>query len=151
MKKQGTLTVSALALAVAVVVPSGAARSQDPGSSEAEIQKYREMISDPMSNPGFLAVDRGEALWSTKRGSKNVGLETCDLGEGPGKLEGAFAKLPRYFADADKVMETMTREYDFGGTSKTYTALLLGGEVFRLGLQWNNTVKAGTGQGDKVL
>lgn len=109
MKKQGTLTVSALALAVAVVVPSGAARSQDPGSSEAEIQKYREMISDPMSNPGFLAVDRGEALWSTKRGSKNVGLETCDLGEGPGKLEGAFAKLPRYFADADKVMDLEVR------------------------------------------
>lgn len=109
MKKQGTLTVSALALAVAVVVPSGAARSQDPGSSEAEIQKYREMISDPMSNPGFLAVDRGEALWSARRGSKNVGLETCDLGEGPGKLEGAFAKLPRYFADADKVMDLEVR------------------------------------------
>ncbi len=28
--------------------------------SEKEIERYRAMISDPMSNPGFLAVDRGE-------------------------------------------------------------------------------------------
>ena len=67
------------------------------------------MISDPMSNPGFLAVDRGEVLWSEKRGSKNVSLEGCDLGLGAGKLEGAFAKLPRYFADADKVMDLEQR------------------------------------------
>ncbi len=67
------------------------------------------MISDPMSNPGFLAVDRGEALWQTARGAKNVTLETCDLGMGPGKLEGAYARLPRYFADADKVMDLEQR------------------------------------------
>jgi sulfur-oxidizing protein SoxA len=67
------------------------------------------MISDPMSNPGYLAVDSGEALWATKRGPKNVSLETCDLGEGPGKLDGAFAKLPRYFADADRVMDAESR------------------------------------------
>jgi sulfur-oxidizing protein SoxA len=82
---------------------------QDAASSEAEIQKYREMISDPMSNPGFLAVDRGEALWSTRRGAKNASLETCDLGEGPGKVEGAYAKLPRFFADAGKVMDLEVR------------------------------------------
>ena len=35
-----------------------------------------------------------------KRGAKNVSLEGCDLGEGPGKLDGAYAKLPRYFTDA---------------------------------------------------
>ena len=68
-----------------------------------------QMISDPMSNPGFLAVDRGEALWSEKRGTKNVSLETCDLGLGAGKLEGAFAKLPRYFEDADRVMDLEQR------------------------------------------
>jgi sulfur-oxidizing protein SoxA len=62
-----------------------------------------------MSNPGFLNVDRGEQLWSLKRGAKNVSLETCDLGIGPGKLEGAYAKLPRYFADAGKVMDLEQR------------------------------------------
>jgi sulfur-oxidizing protein SoxA len=77
--------------------------------SEKEIEKYREMISDPMSNPGYLAVDRGEVLWKTARGTKNVSLETCDLGLGAGKLEGAYAKLPRYFKDADKVMDIEQR------------------------------------------
>ncbi len=96
------------AIAVAVFFASNfTVRAQD--AAEKEIERYREMISDPMSNPGFLAVDRGEALWSEKRGAKNVSLEGCDLGLGAGKLEGAFAKLPRYFADADKVMDLEQR------------------------------------------
>lgn len=86
---------------------AGASRAQD--AAEKEIEKYRAMISDPMSNPGYLAVDRGEALWQEKRGSKGVSLEGCDLGLGAGKLEGAFAKLPRYFADADRVMDLEQR------------------------------------------
>lgn len=77
--------------------------------SEKEIERYRAMISDPMANPGYLNVDRGEELWHKARGSKNVSLETCNLGEGPGKLEGAYAKLPRYFADTDKVMDLEQR------------------------------------------
>ena len=43
------------------------------------------------------------------RGTKNVSLEQCDLGEGVGKLEGAYAKLPRYFKDADRVMDLEQR------------------------------------------
>ena len=84
---------------------------QTPALSDAEkeIERYRAMINDPMANPGYLFVDRGEVLWSTKRGAKNVSLETCDLGEGPGKLEGAYAKLPRYFKDADKVLDLEQR------------------------------------------
>ncbi|MCA0406455.1 MAG: sulfur oxidation c-type cytochrome SoxA [Proteobacteria bacterium] len=89
---------------------SGIAFAQPaPTDSEKEIERYRAMISDPMSNPGFLAVDRGEVLWATKRGAKNVSLEGCDLGEGPGKLEGAYAKLPRYFKDTDQVMDLEQR------------------------------------------
>lgn len=78
-------------------------------ASEKEIERYRAMISDPMSNPGFLAVDRGEVLWSEKRGTRNVSLEVCDLGLGAGKLEGAFARLPRFFADSEKVMDLEQR------------------------------------------
>ena len=44
-----------------------------------------------------------------RRGPKNVSLEQCDLGKGPGKVDGAFAELPRYFADADRVMDVETR------------------------------------------
>jgi sulfur-oxidizing protein SoxA len=94
-----------------LLAATAAGWAQAPGAdaSEKEIERYRAMISDPMSNPGFLAVDRGEQLWATKHGKKNVSLETCDLGLGAGKLEGAYAHLPRYFADADRVMDLEQR------------------------------------------
>lgn len=96
------LGIAGFALAV------GGASAQD--DSEKGIQRYREMISDPMSNPGYLNVDRGEVLWSEARGKKNVSLaDACDLGEGIGKLEGAYARLPRYFEDAGKVMDLAQR------------------------------------------
>ena len=96
-------------LIASVQILAGGALAQTPTDAEKEIEKYREMISDPMSNPGFLNVDRGEILWKTARGAKNVSLEQCDPGEGPGKLEGAYAKLPRYFKDADRVMDLEQR------------------------------------------
>ena len=67
-----------LAAACALAATCFAAKAQD--SSEREIAHYREMISDPLSNPGFLAVDRGEQLWALARGSKNVSLESCEIG-----------------------------------------------------------------------
>jgi sulfur-oxidizing protein SoxA len=88
---------------------AGACANAQQDDSETEILRYREMIGDPMSNPGYLNVDRGEAIWAEARGTKNVSLEQCDLGEGPGKLEGVYAKLPRYFADTDRVMDLEQR------------------------------------------
>lgn len=104
------LCAGAVAL-VAGLVAGDRAAGQQPAqdASEREIERYRAMISDPMSNPGYLNVDRGEILWAQARGAKNVSLETCDLGMGPGKLEGAFARLPRHFADADRVMDLEQR------------------------------------------
>ncbi len=99
----------ALTLALSVVGSGAPALAQAQDDSEKEIERYRAMISDPFSNPGYLNVDRGEILWKTKRGKNNVSLETCDVGKGPGKLEGAFAELPRYFKDADKVMDLAQR------------------------------------------
>ena len=101
------VTLSALAIAAAGI-SVGMAQSADT-SSEKEIERYREMINDPMANPGYLAVDRGEALWSEARGKRNATLESCDLGEGPGKLEGAYAHLPKYFADTNQVMDLEQR------------------------------------------
>ena len=101
------VTLSALAIAAAGI-SVGMAQSADT-SSEKEIERYREMINDPMANPGYLAVDRGEALWSEARGKRNATLESCDLGEGPGKLEGAYAHLPKYFADTTQVMDLEQR------------------------------------------
>ena len=100
-----TFLLAALA-AFAVVSPAGA---QD-AETEKAIERYRQMLrEDPWSNPGFLDADRGETLWTTARGPKNASLEQCDLGKGPGKVDGAFAELPRYFADADRVMDVETR------------------------------------------
>ncbi len=78
-------------------------------NNEKEVERYRQMLDDPFANPGFLNVERGEQLWHLKRGTKNVSLESCDLGEGPGILKGAYAHLPRYFADAGKVMDLEQR------------------------------------------
>lgn len=99
----------AFLIAAVILGVEGFAFAQSQDDSEKEIERYRQMLSDPFSNPGFLAVDRGEVLWKTARGTKNVTLEGCDLGEGAGKLEGAYAKLPRYFADADRVMDVEQR------------------------------------------
>ncbi|MEP9348353.1 sulfur oxidation c-type cytochrome SoxA [Xanthobacter sp. KR7-225] len=107
MRPKATLFTCLCALALALVPLVGARAQEDP--SEKEIERYRAMINDPMANPGYLAVDRGEALWAEKRGANNVSLETCDLGVGPGKLEGAFVRLPRYFKDADQVMDLEQR------------------------------------------
>jgi L-cysteine S-thiosulfotransferase len=102
----------ALAMAAFIILMAGPHIAMAQGSEadgEKEIARYREMIGDPFSNPGNLNVGRGEQIWKTARGRKNVPLETCDLGEGPGKLEGAYAKLPRYFKDADRVMDLEQR------------------------------------------
>ena len=107
--KSRAFWAAAAALTGLLAVSAQAQQAAPADDGEKEIEKYRAMISDPMANPGFLAVDRGEQLWSQKRGEKNASLETCDLGEGPGKVDGAYAKLPRYFKDADKVMDVEQR------------------------------------------
>jgi len=84
-------------------------RADEASDTGKEIEHYREMIDDPMANPGYFNVDRGEQLWQTPRGSKAVSLQTCDLGKGPGVVDGAYAELPRFFADANKVMDLEQR------------------------------------------
>ncbi|HEX2332531.1 MAG TPA: sulfur oxidation c-type cytochrome SoxA [Burkholderiales bacterium] len=51
----------------------------------------------------------GEELWKKKQGPKSASLEQCDLGQGPGKLKGAYARLPRYFKDTGEVMDLESR------------------------------------------
>lgn len=76
-------------------------------SAVDEIAKYRQQLQD--GNPADLWELRGEALWKQKRGPKNASLEGCDLGKGPGVVRGAYAEMPRYFADVDRVMDLETR------------------------------------------
>jgi sulfur-oxidizing protein SoxA len=92
------LVASAIALAVSAVAQT---------SAVDEIAKYRAALQD--GNPAELWEARGEGLWKQPRGPNKVSLEKCDLGRGPGVVKGAYAELPRYFADADRVMDLETR------------------------------------------
>ena len=72
-----------------------------------KIEEYRQALAG--GNPAELWEARGEDLWKKKAGPKNMSLETCDLGLGPGKVQGAYAALPRYFADTRKVQDLESR------------------------------------------
>ncbi len=60
-------------------------------------------------NPAYWVAEDGEALFKTPRGPKNVSLEECDFGKGPGVIEGAYVEMPRYFEDTGKVMDLESR------------------------------------------
>lgn len=76
-------------------------------STADEIAKYRQMLAE--DNPAELAEAKGEELWKTPRGPKKASLEKCDLGLGPGVVKGAYTKLPRWFADTDRVQDVESR------------------------------------------
>jgi L-cysteine S-thiosulfotransferase len=97
---RNTMLPAAFALALA----AAPGQAQD---TKAEIEKYQRMIAD--SSPVELYELQGEAAWKKKQGPKNVSLEACDLGQGPGVVKGAYAHLPRYFADTGRVMDLETR------------------------------------------
>lgn len=72
-----------------------------------EINKYRQMLEE--GNPAELMEMRGEELWNLPRGPAGASLQACDLGLGPGRVEGAYAQLPRYFADTGRVEDVESR------------------------------------------
>ena len=83
---------------------AGAACAQD---AKKQIQRYQQMIAE--GSPVELFELEGEALWKKPAGPRQASLEKCDLGLGSGVLKGAYARLPRYFADADRVMDLEQR------------------------------------------
>lgn len=95
---------AALMLAT-LLAASGIAGAQEMVNAEA----YREALQDKFANPGTMVTDQGEILFKAPRGPKNVSLEKCDFGLGAGKLAGAYAQLPRYFKDSDKVEDLESR------------------------------------------
>jgi sulfur-oxidizing protein SoxA len=91
--------------AFAAMLVAGAAFAQSNAADE--IAKYRAALQD--GNPAELWEARGEGLWKEARGPKKASFERCDLGLGPGVVKGAYAQLPKYFADADRVQDLETR------------------------------------------
>ena len=92
------------AMMLAAVLPCFAAAQQD---TQKEIERYRQLLQD--GNPSELFEARGAEHWKAKRGPKNASLEQCDLGLGAGVVRGAYVRLPRYFADSDKVEDLESR------------------------------------------
>lgn len=76
---------------------------------EASVAEYRAALADKDGNPGTLIIEKGESLFKSARGPKNVSLEKCDFGQGAGKLKGAAAQMPRYFKDTDRVQDVESR------------------------------------------
>jgi sulfur-oxidizing protein SoxA len=86
---------------------AGAMAGAAAQTASDEIAKYRAMLAD--GNPAELVEAQGEALWATARGPNKVSMQKCDLGKGPGVVQGAYAELPRYFKDAKAVMDAESR------------------------------------------
>jgi sulfur-oxidizing protein SoxA len=92
------------ALVLAAALPCACLAQQD---TQKEIERYRQLLAE--GNPADLFEAKGEELWKTRRGPKNASLEQCDLGLGAGVVKGAYARLPRYFPDTDKVQDLESR------------------------------------------
>ena len=88
---------------VAALVLCALALPLSAQNDKAGLELGRRMLAE--DNPGELWLDRGKKLFHEKRGPKKASLEQCDFGLGAGKLEGASAQLPRYFADTDEVQD----------------------------------------------
>jgi len=77
------------------------------GAEQGVFDEYRAMMGD--DNPAIFVIDEGEEYWFEPAGPNQVTFEQCDLGLGAGVVEGAYAQLPRYFSDADQVMDLEAR------------------------------------------
>jgi L-cysteine S-thiosulfotransferase len=98
--------LSLLAAGFFAIIVASTATAQQKSSQDA-IADYRASLQD--GNPADLNAARGEVFWKAKRGPKNLSLESCDLGLGAGKVKGAVAVLPRYFADTNQTMDLESR------------------------------------------
>jgi sulfur-oxidizing protein SoxA len=78
-------------------------------ATDPAVAAYRLALADKDGNPGLLVIDRGERLFKAAAGPKKLSLEKCDFGLGVGVLKGAYAQLPRWFADTQRVQDLESR------------------------------------------
>jgi len=139
-----------LRLACVLLLVALPASAQD---AKKEIQKYQQMIAE--GSPVELFELGGEEWWKKPQGPANVSLEKCDLGMGPGVLKGAYARLPRYFKDADRVMDLESRlvhcmETLQGRSRKEATARVFGNAEQPSELEYLSAYIAGQSRGVKM-
>jgi L-cysteine S-thiosulfotransferase len=131
-------TTTALLVVATGALAAGAALAQK--SAIESIEEYRAMLAD--GNPAELFEAKGEALWKQHRGPKNVSLESCDLGKGPGIVKGAFVELPRWFADTRRVQDLESRLVSCMETLQGFDGKQIANTPFGKGEQNNVTALA---------
>ncbi|MDF3822297.1 sulfur oxidation c-type cytochrome SoxA [Leptospira sp. 96542] len=122
---------------VAIALPFAAAAQKSTADGIAE---YRKMLED--GNPAELFEAKGEDLWKTRRGPKQATLERCDLGLGPGVVQGAWVQLPRFFADTGRVQDLESRLLTCMETLQGFNAAEIAKTPFDKGEQANVTALA---------
>jgi sulfur-oxidizing protein SoxA len=122
-----------VAACIAALLAAGALQAQNDTANG--IAQYRAMLAD--GNPAELFEAKGEALWKTPRGPKNATLERCDLGKGPGVVNGAFVELPRWFADTQRVQDLESRLLSCMETLQGFDAKAIAATRFGQGEQAN--------------
>jgi sulfur-oxidizing protein SoxA len=105
--KAGVVVTAIATAALSWGAGCGGAGAQEKDDAAKGIEAYRQALKD--GSPAELFEMAGEELWRKPAGPRNVSLEGCDLGLGAGVVEGAYARLPRYFPDTGKVQDLESR------------------------------------------
>jgi sulfur-oxidizing protein SoxA len=122
------------------------AASASAQDAKKEIQRYQQMIAE--GSPVELFELEGEELWTK-------GFRNCDLGLGPGVVKGAYARLPRYFSDTDRVMDLESRLVHCmitlqGRTHEDATRRVFGNDDKPSELELLSAYVAGQSRGEKL-
>lgn len=104
----------ALVLLLLLLAPS--AQAQDaPREVEGRMSGYlfmapetRALQDDDFLNPGFFAIDQGQALWTKVDGAKGKSCASCHQDAETG-MQGVAARYPMYDARLGRMMDLETR------------------------------------------
>ncbi|HMM53857.1 MAG TPA: sulfur oxidation c-type cytochrome SoxA [Candidatus Desulfobacillus sp.] len=118
MKQRLIMLAAAAALAASFAVQAQPPAKKAPAAAKAaaapaksaiseEFEKFREVLEE--DNPAELFEAKGEEIWKNGKGPNGTTMAQCDLGLGPGVVKGAYVRMPRWFADVDKVMDAERR------------------------------------------
>jgi L-cysteine S-thiosulfotransferase len=101
------LARGALAAALTLLASIGAAADKHSGYDDAS-PDTRAMQDDDASNPGFLWVQQGEALWSERAIGDGRSCAECH-GAASATMRGVAARYPRYNAQLSRPITLMQR------------------------------------------
>ncbi len=110
MRKRWLLAAGGMALSL-VVAAGPLAGGQSTQSAAEEVARQKQLILETSGIlPGELFVAQGEELFFQPRGPNGKSLADCYWG-GTGEfgLEGAYARMPRFFEDTQKVEDLDSR------------------------------------------